>query len=493
MTDETLYLAGGTITKSSRLADGTLAFSVSKAVGPEVDADRQVADPVWARTAMAKWFATGGNLREQHDKHRAIGKALTLEDREDGQWISGICADPVANQKVELGILRGLSYGVRGYRLHKTAGQPDRIVDGEIVEVSLVDRPANPTAKLVLAKAAGDGSCEFVEEFTDAMDAEKADAMTHSHAHRHADGHHRHDHRHGPDVTEHSRLDSGVRHGHNHAEADPDLIEDADEDKTVGADVTKAKLDTADRKALPKSDFAIPEKAPGSGSYPINDEAHARDALARSSGKPEEARVRAAVKRKYPDMDVADDKDEDKAASATWDALSQKVSELAEMVKAAKPTKPTKADPDPDDDGDDDMTPEGDTDHDYWNADGTPTAKGRAAGFTSRRRKRAETDKTMGPDLEKAVAAAVLKAESTLLEKVAGLEAELEKVKATPIPGAVRTRPALAAEASAEATRLRLERDHYLRVAEEVSEVSLAKGYRDLAAQRTDALEKIHS
>ena len=37
--------------------------------------------------------------------------------------------------------------------------------------------------------------------------------------------------------------------------------------------------------------------------YPIEDVAHARDALARSSGKPEQAVV-TAVRRKYPKMDI---------------------------------------------------------------------------------------------------------------------------------------------------------------------------------------------
>lgn len=63
-----------------------------------------------------------------------------------------------------------------------------------------------------------------------------------------------------------------------------------------------AKLNTADRKALSKSQFAIPSKAPGSGSYPIPDKPHAIDALARSSGKPEEATVRAAVEKKFPGL-----------------------------------------------------------------------------------------------------------------------------------------------------------------------------------------------
>jgi hypothetical protein len=66
--------------------------------------------------------------------------------------------------------------------------------------------------------------------------------------------------------------------------------------------LAKAKLKASQRRALPKSDFAVPGKAPKSGSYPVNDENHARNALARSSGKPEEAQVRAKVKRKFPNI-----------------------------------------------------------------------------------------------------------------------------------------------------------------------------------------------
>jgi len=61
-----------------------------------------------------------------------------------------------------------------------------------------------------------------------------------------------------------------------------------------------AKLTTAARKKLPKSDFV--EKS--TRKYPIPDAAHARDALARSSGKPEHASVVAAVKRKFPKIKI---------------------------------------------------------------------------------------------------------------------------------------------------------------------------------------------
>ena len=63
-----------------------------------------------------------------------------------------------------------------------------------------------------------------------------------------------------------------------------------------------AKLSAAQRKKIPRSKFAIPSKAPGAGSYPIQDKAHARNALARASGKPVAAQVRAAVHRAYPSL-----------------------------------------------------------------------------------------------------------------------------------------------------------------------------------------------
>lgn len=63
-----------------------------------------------------------------------------------------------------------------------------------------------------------------------------------------------------------------------------------------------AKLTTKQRKAIPTQDFAVPSKAPASGSYPISDPNHARNALARSAGKPVAGQVRAAVKRKFPSI-----------------------------------------------------------------------------------------------------------------------------------------------------------------------------------------------
>lgn len=62
-----------------------------------------------------------------------------------------------------------------------------------------------------------------------------------------------------------------------------------------------AKLTGKQRKTLTSSQFALPAQR----KYPINDKAHARNALARvaQSGTPaQQKQVRAAVKRKYPSI-----------------------------------------------------------------------------------------------------------------------------------------------------------------------------------------------
>ncbi len=67
-------------------------------------------------------------------------------------------------------------------------------------------------------------------------------------------------------------------------------------------------LSSGQRGALKSSQFAVPSKAPGSGSYPINNISHARNALARASqfGSPEvKAAVRSKVRRKFPSVSLA--------------------------------------------------------------------------------------------------------------------------------------------------------------------------------------------
>jgi len=74
------------------------------------------------------------------------------------------------------------------------------------------------------------------------------------------------------------------------------------------------RLTAGERQKLSKSEFALPgkgegPKGAGAGSYPIPDESHARNALARVSqhGSPsEKATVRRKVHAKYPDIEMSE-------------------------------------------------------------------------------------------------------------------------------------------------------------------------------------------
>jgi hypothetical protein len=57
-------------------------------------------------------------------------------------------------------------------------------------------------------------------------------------------------------------------------------------------------LTSKQRNAFAPSTFAIPEER----KFPLNNPSHARNALARASGTKYESRVRAAVKKKFPDI-----------------------------------------------------------------------------------------------------------------------------------------------------------------------------------------------
>lgn len=139
------------IFKTDKQADGTLLV-YGKATDDGIDSDQQICDPEWLKSAMPEWFRWG-NIREQHSSI-AAGVATEYEAKEDGHYITAHVVDGNSVKKVESGVLKGFSIGIRAPRVvkdNKAIG--GRIVDGQIVEVSLVDRPANPNCTLSLAKA----------------------------------------------------------------------------------------------------------------------------------------------------------------------------------------------------------------------------------------------------------------------------------------------------------------------------------------------------
>ena len=108
-----------------------------------------------------------GNIREQHDPHKAVGKMLSfrpesLYDQDTGKTYKGVFVSAYISrgaqdtwEKVLDGTLSGFSIGGR---LKETRNVYDeeidkmvRVVDGyEMVELSLVDTPANPLANVTL-------------------------------------------------------------------------------------------------------------------------------------------------------------------------------------------------------------------------------------------------------------------------------------------------------------------------------------------------------
>jgi len=59
-----------------------------------------------------------------------------------------------------------------------------------------------------------------------------------------------------------------------------------------------ARLTAKQRKAEPKSDFGIPSKAPGHGSYPMPDKEHARVAKSYASKEEHEGKLSKAEEKK---------------------------------------------------------------------------------------------------------------------------------------------------------------------------------------------------
>lgn len=170
--DKTTSVYAG-IVKMSENADGTLTV-YGKATDDTLDIDQQICDPVWLDKAMPEWFTTGGNIREQHSQI-AAGVAEEYERKQDGHYISALVVDPVSVKKVKARVLKGFSIGIKSPRVVKdNKAVNGRIIDGQIVEVSLVDRPANPNAKLILAKSVeSEESLVKVEELLEESNTQK--------------------------------------------------------------------------------------------------------------------------------------------------------------------------------------------------------------------------------------------------------------------------------------------------------------------------------
>ena len=111
------------------------------------------------------------------------------------------------------------------------------------------------------------------------------------------------------DSWKHRAYHTGM-HGEEIKPLSQELIDGVLNSKWIGED----KLSYKERQNLSKGEFALPGKGGGpegkqGGSYPIPDESHARNALARVSQhgtSAEKAKVKAAVERKFPGIKVSE-------------------------------------------------------------------------------------------------------------------------------------------------------------------------------------------
>jgi hypothetical protein len=136
-----------------------------KASDGGLDSDQQIVDPGWMKTAAQEWHATGGNVRESHNPQRPIGKSLEVTTDDSGAtWLRAVVVDPLAQKLASKGVLTAYSVGIARPTIVRDGTAPNgRITQGELVEVSLVDRPANKRCGIRLVKSV-DGVAEFSGE-----------------------------------------------------------------------------------------------------------------------------------------------------------------------------------------------------------------------------------------------------------------------------------------------------------------------------------------
>lgn len=139
----------GLISKTETLDDGTIKVFGYASSGSE-DSDGEFISPEAMKEALPDYLKFGA-VREMH-RDIAAGTALEAKVLEDGRtWFGAHVVDPIAVLKVKTGTYKGFSIG--GKVLERDNLNKNLIKKIKLVEVSLVDRPANPEAIFTMFKA----------------------------------------------------------------------------------------------------------------------------------------------------------------------------------------------------------------------------------------------------------------------------------------------------------------------------------------------------
>jgi len=152
--DNITYLYGNItkVNKKQRIVEGYVSSG-------DVDLGGQIVDQDWLKAQLPPWVTDWGGIREQHNPMRAIGKAQSVDITTlPGPYLTAKIVDDAAWEKIEAGVYKGFSVGIKNPVIVKDAVAPNgRIVDGTLIEISTVDRPAADAAKFVLLKSATPG------------------------------------------------------------------------------------------------------------------------------------------------------------------------------------------------------------------------------------------------------------------------------------------------------------------------------------------------
>lgn len=135
----------------------------------EVDKHGEIIGYEASKKAFGAW---PGNIREQHNPDRAVGKGIEVQfdDAKKGVWLGAYVSESADGEnawiKVKEGILQGFSIGgrINQWDTVKVDGNDHLMVtDYDLSEVSLVDNPACPSAMLEMVKSV-DGHLDRTEK-----------------------------------------------------------------------------------------------------------------------------------------------------------------------------------------------------------------------------------------------------------------------------------------------------------------------------------------
>lgn len=139
-----------TIVEKKDQPDGSVMVYGIPCMPGTLDVDGQKADPKWLRGALDRWYQTGANVREMHQPS-AVGKGTELDWKGDVPYLTAKVVDDVAAKKVREDIYKAFSIGVKNHKLSFSdpTAPNGTIVGGDIVELTLCDRPAIPGSDIL--------------------------------------------------------------------------------------------------------------------------------------------------------------------------------------------------------------------------------------------------------------------------------------------------------------------------------------------------------